>query len=102
MGNKLLVKGLGLHYDGSNVRLNGEISHFYHFLFNKEQNIEANMDISSSQFYTKHFILNPDLRALIDERVSDLVLKKLKPLVGKMRVLKEIYHGLCRSGPFII
>jgi len=75
LGNKLFVKGLGLDYDGSNVILNGEISHFYHFLFNKEQNIEANMDISSSQFYTKHFVLNPDLRALIDERVSDLVLK---------------------------
>lgn len=74
-GNKLLINNFGVDYDGSNVILNGEVSNFYHFLFNKEQNIEANMDISSSQFYTKHFVLNPEMRALIDDRVTDLVLK---------------------------
>jgi len=75
VGNKLFVKGLGLDYDGSNVILNGEISNFYHFIFNEEMDIEVNMDISSSQFFTRHFVLNPELGSLIDERVSDLVLK---------------------------
>lgn len=75
VGNKLLIKDLGLDYDGSNALLNGEISNLYHFVFKNEKDIEVNMDISSSQFYTRHVVLNPELGSLIDERGSDLVLK---------------------------
>ena len=73
--NEVSLNNLSMAYDSSNMRINGRIKNLYHFIFNKEKNIEANMDISSSQFYTKHVVLNPEMSSLIDERVSDLVLK---------------------------
>ncbi len=73
--NEVTLHNLSMAYDSSNMTINGRIKNLYHFIFNKEQELEADLEISSSQLYTSHFILNPDSTALINDRISDFEAK---------------------------
>jgi len=71
-GNNVILKNLGLNYESSNIILAGQLKNLYHFIFNKEQELEANLELRSSQLFTKHFIPDPDIPPLIDDRISNL------------------------------
>ncbi len=69
--NEVTINNMSMTYDSSNIGINGRIKNLYHFIFNKEQELEADLEVKSSQLYTSHFILNPDSTALINDRISD-------------------------------
>jgi hypothetical protein len=62
-GNEVTLHNLSMAYDSSNMKINGRMRNLYHFIFNKEQELEADLALSSSQLYTSHFILNPNSTA---------------------------------------
>jgi len=74
-GNEVTLHNLSMAYDSSNMKINGRMRNLYHFIFNKEQELEADLALSSSQLYTSHFILNPNSTALINDRISDFEAK---------------------------
>lgn len=73
--NEVSLNNLSMEYDSSNMTINGRIKNLYHFLFNKEQELEADLEVKSSQLYTSHFILNPNSTALINDRIRDFETK---------------------------
>lgn len=73
--NELIIDNLGLNYDNSNLNFNGTIKNLDHFIFNKEQDIIADIELTSNQFYTNHFSTNPIFEPLIKDRISNLLLQ---------------------------
>jgi len=74
-GNEVTLHNLSMAYDSSNMKINGRMRNLYHFIFNKEQELEADLALNSSQLYTSHFILNPNSTSLINDRISDFEAK---------------------------
>ena len=72
--NQVEIRDLGMYYDSSNVNINGQIQNLYHFIFNKEQDLLAELQLTSDQLYTEHFITNPEKQASINDRMSNLSL----------------------------
>ncbi|MGI9546195.1 MAG: hypothetical protein ACR2MM_03080 [Flavobacteriaceae bacterium] len=70
--NEVALNNLSVSYDSSHLSINGKIRNLYHFIFNKEQDIEAELMVKSPQLYTSHFIFNPDSVALVNDRISNL------------------------------
>ena len=75
IGNEVFLDSISVAYDDSNIGMTGSIKNLYHFIFNKEQGFEADLEVSSSQILTTHFVLNPNSTALINDRMSDLKLE---------------------------
>jgi len=73
--NEVVLHNLSMRYDNSDISINGRIKNLYHFIFSKEQNIEAELELTSSQFYTSHFLFSPNGIPVIDERLSNLLLQ---------------------------
>lgn len=71
-GNTVHIKKLGLNYENSDLTLDGQLKNLYHFIFNKEQELEANLELRSSKLFTKHFIPDPEIAPLVDDRISNL------------------------------
>ena len=71
-GNTVHLKKLGLNYENSDVTLDGQLKNLYHFIFNKEQQLEADLELRSSNLFTKHFIPDPEIAPLVDDRISNL------------------------------
>ncbi|UCD61836.1 MAG: hypothetical protein JSV59_04505 [Flavobacteriaceae bacterium] len=71
-GNTVHLKKLGLYYENSDVTLDGQLKNLYHFIFNKEQELEADLELRSSKLFTKHFIPDPETAPLVDDRISNL------------------------------
>jgi hypothetical protein len=71
-GNTVHLKKLGLNYENSDLTLDGKLKNLYHFIFNKEQELEANLELRSSELFTKHFIPDPEIAPLVDDRISNL------------------------------
>ena len=72
--NQVAIRDLGMYYDSSQVTVNGQLKNLYHFIFNKEQDLLAAFDLTSDQIYTDHFITNPEGKAAINDRMSNLSL----------------------------
>ncbi len=68
--NQVAVSDLGMHYDSSQVNINGQLKNLYHLIFNKEQDLLAAFELTSDQIFTKHFITNPEGEAAINDRMS--------------------------------
>ncbi len=73
--NEVALDSLSMNYDNSDISINGRIKNLYHFIFSKEQNIEAELELNSDQFYTSHFLLDSEVIPLIDDRISNLLMK---------------------------
>jgi hypothetical protein len=73
--NQVEIKDLAMFYDKSNVNINGQIQNLYHFIFNEEQDLLAELELTSDQLYTDHFITDPEAKASINDRMSNLSLK---------------------------
>jgi hypothetical protein len=72
--NLVEIKDLAMSYDKSNVNISGKVQNLYHFIFNKEQDLQADLEVTSDQLYTEHFITNPEKKASINDRITDLSL----------------------------
>ncbi len=72
--NIVALHDLSMRYDNSDISINGSIKNLYHFIFSKEQNIEAELELKSSQFYTSHFLFNSNGIPAINDRLSNLLL----------------------------
>ncbi|MDM9632716.1 AsmA-like C-terminal region-containing protein [Robiginitalea aurantiaca] len=73
--NEVVVDSLSLFYGRSDIAFQGQLKNLYHFIFNKEQGIAADIEISSSEFFTSHLIVKPNASPTIDDRITDLVIK---------------------------
>ncbi|MGB5378223.1 AsmA-like C-terminal region-containing protein, partial [Muriicola sp.] len=72
--NEVSLDHISLLYDNSNIAVDGRIKNLYHFIFNKEHDIEADLNVKSTQLYTSHFIFNPESESRINDRISNLEL----------------------------
>ncbi len=72
--NQVEISDLGMYYDSSNININGQIKNLYHFIFNKEQDLLADFNLTSNQIFTDHLITNPEGEAAINDRMSNLSL----------------------------
>lgn len=70
--NDMSIENLRIVYDSSVIGINGHIKNLYHFLFNKEQDLAAELQVNASPLYTSDFITEPGSSALIDDRISNL------------------------------
>ncbi len=73
--NEVALQNVSMRYDNSDISINGRIKNLYHFVFSKEQNIEAELELNSDQFYTSHFILDSEAIPLVDDRITNLLMK---------------------------
>lgn len=93
--NEVVVDSLSVFYDQSNIVLKGRLKNLYHFLFKKEQNIEAEVELISKEISTSQFIFNPDGTPQIDDRISNLNIKA--KIVGKDNDLYNSYFPAFRA-----
>ncbi|MEQ8302467.1 MAG: AsmA-like C-terminal region-containing protein [Cyclobacteriaceae bacterium] len=70
--NEVELRDLRLEYDGSDLLLNGVIRNLYGFIFGNDKNVEADLVVKSHQLFTNHFVLNPNLKPLVGDRITDL------------------------------
>ncbi len=75
--NQVEISNLGMYYDSSSVNINAQINNLYHFIFNKEQDLLAELELTSDQLFTDHFITNPEKKASINDRMSNLNLSAI-------------------------
>jgi AsmA protein len=75
--NQVEISDLGMYYDSSSVNINAQINNLYHFIFNKEQDLLAELELTSDQLFTDHFITDPEKDAAVKDRMSNLNLSAI-------------------------